>query len=203
MLSTSIVLVSKAGDQMEMKTRILDFSKARNSRIAQKVQPRFSSLTVYSQDGFLVVQQLHIYLYFSREETTSALSSATMMFWRIFPFSLLLKEEACSIVSWSKRGGCVCISGGACTCQRQLRQRNNPHKISCTYKPDFWISCHRSGWSVKKKNQNRNLKECTQSQIRLTLLGFHSANNFCTISHFWTFTDYQKRDKNIFYDGTP
>lgn len=84
---------------MEVKTRRLDFSKARKVELPRKFSHASSSLTVYSQDGFLFVQQLQIYLYFSREETTSGVSSATMMLWRIFPFSLLLKEKAHGIVS--------------------------------------------------------------------------------------------------------
>lgn len=196
-------LVSKAGDQMEVKTRRLDFPKARKVELPRKFSHPFHC-SPFTLRMVLYLHNSSIFiLYFSRGEATSGLSS--MMFWRMFSSSLLLKEEARGIVSWSKREGCVCISGSACTCQKQLRQRNNPHKISCTHKPynNFWNSCHRSDLSIKKKNQNRNLRECTESQIRLTLLGFHSANNFCTISHFWTFTDYQKRDKNIFYDRTP
>lgn len=112
-------------------------------------------------------------------------------------FPLLLKEGAGGIVSWSTTEGCVCTSGGACTCQRRLRQRNNARKISCAYKPYniFWNLCHRSDLSIKKKSPNGSLQERTH--------GARYDSHCQDFIHFSTFTDYQESNKNIFSDGTP
>lgn len=92
---------------------------------------------------------------------------------------------------WRKKhtAGCMCAGGCVHTCQRWLSLQKNTHLISRSHKHYniFLNLCHRSHLSIKKKNQNRNLKKHTQRLTQLSLSTFHSTNNFCTISHFSSF----------------
>lgn len=142
-----------------------------------------------------------LYPRFTRRCCPPVLSSMIVLL-RIFPFSLIKGRSTALCHEAQEKVVCALVgvrahvrgSWNSGTKRARFPAPTNPYNI-------YWNLCHGSDLSIKKKNPNRNLKGRTHSQTQPSLSAFHSANNFCTISHFSTFADYQKGNKNIFYDG--